>query len=182
MTGPERLLYLMREEHITPYYLSRKLGVNQSQIKNWTDGKGISQKNLQRLSDFFGVPVGYFFGEGDDVIRPYERMKAIGKRRNLVVDAALSTRYQPQQIHEIQVQAEDEVNDTENPAELNTMFEILRNIEVTEDLRADNIVTLPQANELLHYLLKGENGVIDPVILKEKQEAFVNAARKLLGV
>ena len=63
----ERIRYLMSIEHITQYGLAKKLGISQSTICNWLNGKKEPCiDSLWMLADYFDVTVDYLIGRSDD--------------------------------------------------------------------------------------------------------------------
>ncbi len=61
-----RIKYLMEAEKISQYALAKKLGISQSTICNWLNGKKEpSIESLWKLSDFFDVSIDYLVGKSD---------------------------------------------------------------------------------------------------------------------
>lgn len=63
----ERLNHLMRIEDLSQGELSRRIGVSQSAVCNWLNGKkepGI--ESLWKLSEYFDVSVDYLIGKESD--------------------------------------------------------------------------------------------------------------------
>lgn len=59
----ERLTSLMNEERISQAELARLVGISQSAVCNWLNGKKEpSIDSLWRLADFFDVSVDYIIG------------------------------------------------------------------------------------------------------------------------
>lgn len=51
---------LLKERGLTAYKVSKDTGVTQTALSNWKNGKSsLSSKNLNKLADYFGVPVDY---------------------------------------------------------------------------------------------------------------------------
>ena len=64
---PERLSYLMRIEKLSQSELARKIGISQSAICNWLNGKKEpSIESLWKLADYFDVTVDYLIGKEKD--------------------------------------------------------------------------------------------------------------------
>lgn len=64
---PERLSYLMRIEKLSQSALARKIGISQSAICNWLNGKKEpSIESLWKLADYFDVTVDYLIGKEKD--------------------------------------------------------------------------------------------------------------------
>lgn len=59
----ERIKYLMQAEGVSQYALAKKLGISQSTISNWLNGKKEpSIESLWKLADYFGESVDYIIG------------------------------------------------------------------------------------------------------------------------
>ena len=59
----ERLTSLMNEERISQAELARSVGISQSAVCNWLNGKKEPRiDSLGRLADFFDVSVDYIIG------------------------------------------------------------------------------------------------------------------------
>ena len=64
----ERIKYLMDIEKISQYGLSKKIGVWESTISNWLNGKKEpSIESLWKLADYFDVSVDFLIGRDDDI-------------------------------------------------------------------------------------------------------------------
>ncbi|NQK21411.1 helix-turn-helix transcriptional regulator [Streptococcus suis] len=62
-----RLKELRKEKKLTQEKLASEIGTTQLSISKWENGKhGISSKKALALADYFGVPVGYLLGDGND--------------------------------------------------------------------------------------------------------------------
>lgn len=63
----ERLNHLMRIEDLSQGELSRRIGVSQSAVCNWLNGKKEpSIESLWKLSEYFDVSVDYLIGKESD--------------------------------------------------------------------------------------------------------------------
>lgn len=52
--------FLLQEQNITAYKVSKETGVTQSALSNWKRGKSTpSAKNLQKIANFFNVSIDY---------------------------------------------------------------------------------------------------------------------------
>ncbi len=59
----ERIKELMKVEGISQYALAKKLGISQSTICNWLNGKKEpSIESLWKIADFFGETIDYIVG------------------------------------------------------------------------------------------------------------------------
>lgn len=59
----ERIKYLMDAEDISQYSLAKKLGISQSTICNWLNGKKEpSIESLWKLADYFGETIDFLVG------------------------------------------------------------------------------------------------------------------------
>lgn len=60
----ELFLKLLTEHNTTPYKVAKATGIANSTFSNWKNGISTPKVDkLQKIADFFGVPVGYFTGE-----------------------------------------------------------------------------------------------------------------------
>lgn len=55
---------LCAENDVTPSGAAKKIGLSNAAANGWKNGKVPSEVNLQRLADFFGVPVSALTGDG----------------------------------------------------------------------------------------------------------------------
>lgn len=59
----ERIKYLMDADDISQYSLAKKLGISQSTICNWLNGKKEpSIESLWKLADYFGETIDFLVG------------------------------------------------------------------------------------------------------------------------
>ncbi len=70
----ERLSSLMQEHNnMSKYRLAKELGVHQTTIKNWVDGITTpSTSDINKIADYFAVPVDYLLGKTDIKNKPAE--------------------------------------------------------------------------------------------------------------
>ena len=62
----ERIKELMKVEGISQYALAKQLGISQSTICNWLNGKKEpSIESLWKIADFFGETIDYVVGRED---------------------------------------------------------------------------------------------------------------------
>jgi len=62
----ERIRELMKVEGISQYALAKELGISQSTICNWLNGKKEpSIESLWKIADFFGETIDYVVGRED---------------------------------------------------------------------------------------------------------------------
>ena len=60
----QKIKQLMKDQDITAYTLSKKTGISQAAIGQWLNGKnGASVTSLQKLADYFNVPIGELIKE-----------------------------------------------------------------------------------------------------------------------
>lgn len=61
-----RIRYLMEAHGLTQYALAKRLGISQSTICNWLNGKKEpSIESLWKVADFFDVTVDYLIGRSE---------------------------------------------------------------------------------------------------------------------
>ena len=69
----EILKKLMAEKNISNYRLAKDISVSNSTIANWLNGTAHpNNERLQKLSDYFAVPVDYLLGKTDIKNKPAE--------------------------------------------------------------------------------------------------------------
>ena len=67
----EILKKLMTEKNISYYRLAKEIGVSNSTIANWLNGTAHpNNERLQKLSEYFAVPVDYLLGKTDIKEKP----------------------------------------------------------------------------------------------------------------
>lgn len=67
----EILKKLMTEKNISNYRLAKEIGVSNSTIANWLNGTAHpNNERLQKLSEYFAVPVDYLLGKTDIKEKP----------------------------------------------------------------------------------------------------------------
>ena len=98
----EKYMQLCHETGKRPYAVSKELGLSSSNVAQWQKGSTPRPQVLQRIADYFGVPVSYFYGaiiEGEenaptltekderDIARDLERiMSQLGSSGDLMFD------------------------------------------------------------------------------------------------
>lgn len=64
----EKFEKLCAEKGVTPYKVSKETGVSTATLTSWKQGKYSPKKEkLQKIADFFGVPVSYFYDESSKI-------------------------------------------------------------------------------------------------------------------
>lgn len=58
MSFSKTLSKLMADRHITNYRLAKDIGVHQSTVKNWLDGKTPTLEYAVKVAEYFEVDVG----------------------------------------------------------------------------------------------------------------------------
>lgn len=67
----ERFLKLLTEYKTTPYKVAKATGISNSTFSNWKLGiSSPKMPKLQKIADYFGVPVSYFTGEETNIVLP----------------------------------------------------------------------------------------------------------------
>jgi transcriptional regulator with XRE-family HTH domain len=60
----EHFIQLLQKNQVSPYRVSKDTGIGQSTFTDWKNGRSIPKKDkLQKLADYFGVPLSYFDSE-----------------------------------------------------------------------------------------------------------------------
>ncbi len=58
---------LCESKGVTPYKVSKETGVSTSSLSDWKSGRSQPKaEKLQKIADYFGVSVGYFYGNEDN--------------------------------------------------------------------------------------------------------------------
>ena len=75
MNFAQNLKLAMTSESMTMYRLAKELGVHQTTIKNWLEGKGEPRiSEVQAIADALDIPVGELLGTMPQPDREYERV------------------------------------------------------------------------------------------------------------
>lgn len=57
---------LLKNHGVTAYKVSKETGVSRSTLSEWKTGKSVPKvENIQKIADFFDVPIGYFYGDSE---------------------------------------------------------------------------------------------------------------------
>lgn len=79
----ERFCALCDAHHVKPTTVAKAIGLSKANATYWKKGSIPSQRNLQKLANYFGVPVEYLLGIHNsiavDVRNPEAIQKAISK-------------------------------------------------------------------------------------------------------
>lgn len=55
---------LVKEKGVTPYAISKDLGIRQSAFSDWKAGRYTPKyERLQSIADYLGVPISYFYDD-----------------------------------------------------------------------------------------------------------------------
>lgn len=61
----EKFSRLLQDYNTTAYKVSKETGISQQTLSDWKNGKSQPKTDkLQKIADYFGVPITYFTGEG----------------------------------------------------------------------------------------------------------------------
>ena len=62
----DRFLKLLKEKNLTASKVAKATGINRSTFTHWKNGDFTPKvKTLQKIADYFKVPVSYFYGEDE---------------------------------------------------------------------------------------------------------------------
>jgi len=61
----DQLIKICNERNVKPTPLVKSLGLSAGNLRRWQEGATVNSDILMKLSDYFGVPVDYFFEEYD---------------------------------------------------------------------------------------------------------------------
>nr|DAP46975.1 MAG TPA: Repressor protein CI [Caudoviricetes sp.] len=75
----ERIFELIEEKGLTAYRVSKDTGISQASLADWRKGRSNPKiDKLQKLSEYFGVSIGYLTGEADERIDTQAPLKHQG--------------------------------------------------------------------------------------------------------
>lgn len=75
----ERIFELIEENGLTAYRVSKDTGISQASLADWRKGRSNPKiDKLQKLSEYFGVSIGYLTGEADERIDTQAPLKHQG--------------------------------------------------------------------------------------------------------
>lgn len=75
----ERIFELIEEKGLTAYRVSKDTGISQASLADWRKGRSNPKiDKLQKLSEYFGVSIGYLTGEADKRIDTQAPLKHQG--------------------------------------------------------------------------------------------------------
>ena len=60
----------------SPSAVAEEIGVKRSTVTRWKQGKSITDANLQKVADYFGVSTGYLLGEEEQKEKPTLQMES----------------------------------------------------------------------------------------------------------
>lgn len=62
----EKFSRLLQDYNVTAYKVSKETGISQQTLSDWKNGKSQPKTDkLQKIADYFGVPLTYFTGDGN---------------------------------------------------------------------------------------------------------------------
>ena len=65
----EKFEKLLIEKGVTPYKVSKETGISTATLSDWKTGKSEPKKDkMQKIAEYFGVKIGYFYGDEQDEI------------------------------------------------------------------------------------------------------------------
>lgn len=63
----EKMRALAESRKLSFYRIAKDLGFSQSLFSDWKSGKSIpKQDKIQKIADYFSVPISYFYGEDEE--------------------------------------------------------------------------------------------------------------------
>lgn len=64
----ERFELLLKSRGLTAYKVGKDTGVNRSTLSEWKNGRSVPKADkIQRLADYFNVPISYFYEDVSDI-------------------------------------------------------------------------------------------------------------------
>lgn len=62
----EKFLKLLENKGVSAYKVSQATGISQQTFTDWKHGRyEPKREKIQKIADYFGVPISYFYGEDD---------------------------------------------------------------------------------------------------------------------
>ena len=88
----ENILALMEKQGLNARQFELKLGFSNGSIQGWKKGKFLpSAKALQKIADYFGVPLEYFYKDNTSApTHAYEEERALSEEEKQLIDLILS--------------------------------------------------------------------------------------------
>lgn len=70
-----QFLKLCKEKGVKPTPLIKQLGFSSGNLKKWADGGSVNSETLVKLSNYFDVPIDYFFEENNETASVLMKIK-----------------------------------------------------------------------------------------------------------
>ena len=72
MLSYDKMAKLLEDKGVTAYRVSKETGLSTALFYEWKSGKSMpKQDKIQRIADYFGVPLSYFYGEETELEPSY---------------------------------------------------------------------------------------------------------------
>lgn len=88
----EKILLILKESGMSARQFEIKVGLCNASIQAWKSGKASpSAKALQKIADYFGVPLEYFYKDNTSApTHAYEEERALSEEEKQLIDLILS--------------------------------------------------------------------------------------------
>lgn len=94
----ERLDILLNKNGITPYRLSKELGISQSCLSEWKRGNSIPKhERLAKIAEYFNVPESYLTGKEEDAAAPDPNKELLEQLMSLVKEKLAAPEWSDEQ-------------------------------------------------------------------------------------
>ena len=92
----DKLEQICKQNGISPSRMAVELKLSKSAVTRWKRGEGITNTTLKKISDYFGVPIGYFLDDNSNSTEEYTKKETAEiidspeetERRQLIKTAA----------------------------------------------------------------------------------------------
>ena len=69
----DKLEQICKQNGISPSRMAVELKLSKSAVTRWKRGEGITNTTLKKISDYFGVPIGYFLDDDASSTEKYTK-------------------------------------------------------------------------------------------------------------
>lgn len=69
----DKLEQICKQNGISPSRMAVELKLSKSAVTRWKRGEGITNTTLKKISDYFGVPIGYFLDDDTNSTEEYTK-------------------------------------------------------------------------------------------------------------
>ena len=73
----DKLEQICKQNGISPSRMAVELKLSKSAVTRWKRGEGITNTTLKKISDYFGVPIGYFLDDDASSTEKYTKKEVV---------------------------------------------------------------------------------------------------------